>query len=205
MVGVSFGGVPGVVLGHNARIAWGVTNVEPDVQDLVIETVDPADPTHYLGPDGTSLPFTTRVERILVSGGDAVDLTVRETVHGPILNDVDSRLADAPLMALRWTATNPAVGPDRTVEAFLRVNTATDFAVVPCRARGLRRAGPELRVRRRRRPHRLPAPGYIPIRSDPADRGLRPVSGSDGTGEWTGRIPFDRAARPPSTPSTAGS
>ena len=44
VAGVSFPGVPGVVLGHNARIAWGATNIDPDVQDLVIETVDPADP-----------------------------------------------------------------------------------------------------------------------------------------------------------------
>jgi hypothetical protein len=34
--------------------------------------------------------------------------------------------------------------------------------------------------------------GYVPVRSDPADRGDRPVSGSDGTGEWVGRIPFDK-------------
>ena len=45
VAGVSFPGVPGVVLGHNARIAWGATNADPDVQDLVIETLDPADPT----------------------------------------------------------------------------------------------------------------------------------------------------------------
>ena len=44
VAGVSFPGVPGVVLGHNARIAWGATNIDPDVQDLVIEKVDPADP-----------------------------------------------------------------------------------------------------------------------------------------------------------------
>ena len=43
VAGVSFPGVPGVVLGHNARIAWGATNVGPDVQDLVVETVDPAE------------------------------------------------------------------------------------------------------------------------------------------------------------------
>jgi penicillin amidase len=38
-------------------------------------------------------------------------------------------------------------------------------------------------------------PGYIPIRSDPADTGDRPVSGSDGTGEWVGRIAFDDLPR----------
>ena len=44
VAGVSFPGVPGVVLGHNARIAWGATNVDPDVQDLFVETADPKDP-----------------------------------------------------------------------------------------------------------------------------------------------------------------
>ena len=40
-----------------------------------------------------------------------VDIEVRETVHGPILNDVDDRLADSPLMALRWSAIHPAAAP----------------------------------------------------------------------------------------------
>jgi penicillin amidase len=192
VVGVTFGGVPGVVLGHNARIAWGVTNVDPDVQDLVIEAVDPADPTHYLGPDGTSRPFTTRMEGILVSGGDRVEMTVRETIHGPILNDVDSRLANAPLMALRWSATNPAAGPDRTFESFLRVNTATDFETFRAALEGYVAPAQNFVYADVDGHIGYQLPGYIPIRSDPTDRGLRPVSGSDGTGEWTGRIPFDQ-------------
>ncbi|HET7169002.1 MAG TPA: penicillin acylase family protein [Candidatus Limnocylindrales bacterium] len=191
VVGVTFPGVPGVVLGHNGRIAWGVTNAEPDVQDLVIETVDPADPTHYLGPDGTSRPFTTRTETIAVAGGDPVAMTVRETIHGPLLNDVDDRLDGAPLMALRWSATLPEAAPDRTVEAFLRIDAAGDFAafrdalsVYGAPAQNFVYADVDGHIG-------YQLPGYLPVRSDPEDRGLRPVSGSDGTGEWTGRIPFD--------------
>jgi penicillin G amidase len=190
VVGVTFPGVPGVVLGHNARIAWGVTNTNPDVEDLVIETVDAADPAHYIGPDGTSLPFVTRTEHISVAGGDPVELTVRSTVHGPILNDVDARLADAPLMALRWTAIDPAVGPDGTLEAFLRVDTARDFdafrsalSTFVAPAQNFVYADVDGHIG-------YQLPGSIPIRSDPDDRGLRPVNGSDGSGEWTGRIGF---------------
>jgi penicillin amidase len=191
VVGVTFGGAPGVVLGHNDRIAWGVTNVDPDVQDLVIETADPDDPTRYLGPDGSSKPFTTRTEHIAVSGGSAEDLTVRETEHGPILNDVDSRLADAPLMALRWTATDLAAGPDRTVEAFLGVDTATDFASFRSALEGYVAPAQNFVYADVDGHIGYQMPGYIPIRSNPDDRGTRPVSGSDGTGEWTGHIPFD--------------
>ena len=191
VAGVTFPGVPGVVLGHNARIAWGATNVGPDVQDLVIETVDQEDPNSYLGPGGTPRTFTNRPERILVKGGDPVDMTVRETVHGPILNDVEERLKDAPLMALRWTSTSPDAGPDRTVESFLKLMVATDFPsfrealsgyVAP--AQNFVYADVDGHIG-------YQMPGVIPIRSDAADQGLRPVSGADGSGEWTGHVRYD--------------
>ena len=69
VAGASFPGVPAVVLGHNARIAWGATNAGPDVQDLFLEQADPADPTRYLF-DGESRPFETRSEEIRVKGAD---------------------------------------------------------------------------------------------------------------------------------------
>jgi penicillin G amidase len=191
VTGVTFPGVPGVVLGHNARIAWGVTNVEPDVQDLVIETPDPGDPGRYIGPGGTPRDFIARTERIEVNGGAPVDITVRETVHGPILNDVDDRLEGAPLMALRWTSISPDSGPDRTVESFLRLMVATDFTSFREALSGF--VGPAQNFVYADVDGHIgyQLPGVIPTRSDPDDRGLRPVSGSDGSGEWTGRIPFE--------------
>jgi penicillin amidase len=191
VTGVSFPGVPAVVLGHNARIAWGATNADPDVQDLVIETVDPADPTHYLGPDGTSLPFTVRTETIGVSGGADVDIEVRETVHGPILNDVDDRLAHGPLMALRWSAIHPAAGPDRTYEAILGLNVAADFQDFHA-ALSLYGAPSQNFVYADVDGHiGYQLPGYVPIRSDPLDRGDRPVDGAGGDGEWLEPIPYE--------------
>ncbi len=177
VVGVSFPGVPGVVLGHNARIAWGATNIDPDVQDLVIETVDPANPDAYLH-DGVSTPFETRHERIEVAGEEPFDLEIRSTVHGPILNDVDERLTDAPPMAIRWTAT---IEPDRTVEAILGLNTAANFqdfrsslALYGAPAQNFVYADVDGHIG-------YQFPGYMPIRSDPDDRGDRPVRGDDGT------------------------
>jgi penicillin amidase len=191
VAGVSFPGVPGVVLGHNARIAWGATNADPDVQDLVIETVDPADPTHYLGPDGTSLPFTVRTEQIAVSGGAPVGIEVRETVHGPILNDVDKRLIDSPLMALRWSAIHPDAAPDRTYEAILGLNTAADFddfraalSLFGSPSQNFVYADVDGHIG-------YQLPGFVPVRSDPGDRGDRPVQGSTGDGEWLDRIPYN--------------
>ncbi|MGZ8437795.1 MAG: penicillin acylase family protein [Candidatus Limnocylindrales bacterium] len=187
VAGVSFPGVPGVILGHNARIAWGATNVGPDVQDLVIETVDPANPADYLH-EGKSIPFDVRHEQIKVKGGATVDLEVRSTMHGPILNGVADKLADAPTMALRWTA---AQDTDRTVEAILGLNTAASFddfrqslSLYGAPSQNFVYADVDGHIG-------YQLPGDIPIRADPADHGARPVRGDDGSGEWTGRIPFD--------------
>jgi penicillin amidase len=189
VTGATFPGTPGVILGHNARIAWGATNANPDVEDLVEERPDPADPAKYLMPDGAR-PFTTRTETIHVAGGDDVTFTVRETVHGPILNDADVRLAGQPsLYALRWTA---LVEPDPVIEGFLGIDRAGSFD-------DFRNA-----LRRFNAPAQnfvyadvdghigYQMPGYVPIRSDPSDHGLRPVPGWDGRHEWVGRVPFDQ-------------
>ena len=84
LTGFSFAGVPGVVIGHNDRIAWGVTNVGPDVIDLFIEKINPDNPNQYEYM-GKWVDMEVHTETILVGGGDPVELTVRKTVPGPIL------------------------------------------------------------------------------------------------------------------------
>ena len=91
--GFSFAGVPGVVIGHNDRIAWGFTNVGPDVMDLYIERVNPDNPNQY-EVNGDWVDFETREEIILVAGGDPVTLQVRTTRHGPVLTDTYGPLKD---------------------------------------------------------------------------------------------------------------
>jgi penicillin amidase len=186
LAGVSFPGVPGIVLGHNARIAWGATNADPDVQDLFAEKADPGDPESYVFA-GESVPFAVRTETIKVAGGPDVILNVRETRHGPILNDVDERLADAPLMALRWTATADV---DRTFEAIFGLQTAATFDQFKAALSHYGAPSQNFVYADADGHIGYVLPGHIPIRSDGADRGLRPKSGSDGKHEWTGFIPY---------------
>ena len=124
VVGVSFPGAPAVVLGHNARIAWGATNVGPDTQDLFLETVDPSDPQGHYIYKGQSAPYAIRHETIKVAGGPDIELDVRSTVHGVVLSDVDKRLAGGPVLALRWTTTAEV---DLALETFFKINNAADF------------------------------------------------------------------------------
>ncbi len=198
VVGVSFPSVPSVILGHNARIAWGATNVGPDVQDLFAERVDPSDPTHYLFK-GESVPFQVRHEVIKVAGGDDVAFDVRSTGHGPVISDASDRLkAVGGVYALRWTATTE---PDRILDSFLGIDRATDWTTFRA-ALSLYGAPSQNFVYADVDGHiGLQIPGRIPVRQDPSDLGDRPVPGWTGTHEWTGYIDYDALPRlydPPS-------
>ena len=94
VIGFSFAGVPGVVAGHNNYLAWGFTNLGPDVQDLFIEKVNPDNPNQY-EVNGQWVDFETRTEVINVAGSDPVTITVRLTRHGPVVSDTFGMLSDA--------------------------------------------------------------------------------------------------------------
>jgi penicillin amidase len=87
--GFTFSGVPGVVIGHNAHIAWGFTNLNPDVSDLYLERVD----GDRVLDGSTWVPLTTREETIKVAGAAPVTITVRSSRHGPLLSDRSADMA----------------------------------------------------------------------------------------------------------------
>jgi penicillin amidase len=99
--GVSLPGLPLVVIGHNERIAWGMTNTGPDVQDLYVESFDPAAPGKYLH-NGAWVDAEVRDEVIKVRRKRDYRLTVKVTRHGPIISHAGNRD-----LALRWTALEP--------------------------------------------------------------------------------------------------
>ena len=150
--GATLPGVPAVLIGHNDRIAWGVTSLEPDVQDLFVEDVDPNDGSRYRHR-GEWKRFEERVERIRVRGGANVELKVRTSVHGPIVTDAlggADRLGAA--VALRWTGLDPDPG---STEAFLDIAGARNWPEFLTRRGGDPRLFSQPRLRRRRGPHWL--------------------------------------------------
>jgi len=99
--GVSLPGMPAVIIGHNERIAWGMTNTGPDVQDLYAETFNPAAPNQYLH-NGAWVDADVRDEIMKIRGKPDYRLTVKVTRHGPIVSEDCGRA-----LALRWTALEP--------------------------------------------------------------------------------------------------
>jgi penicillin amidase len=185
VVGVAFPGAPAVVLGHNARIAWGATNVGPDTEDLFEETPDPSDPAgHYLS-EGRSVPYDIRHEVIKVAGGADVEVNVRSTNHGPVLSDVDSRLQDGPILALRWTTTAEV---DLALETFFRINLASNFDEFHAAFEGYGSPSQNFVYADVDGHIGYVLPGLIPIR---AGNGLgdRVRGGQSGAEEWVGYVP----------------
>ncbi len=93
VTGASFPGVPGVLIGHNEHIAWGITNSGIDAQDLYIERLNHTE-THYQTPAGWQ---PVEVEHVLIPlhKKPAVRHTIQHTRHGPLLAKLDP-LAEAP-------------------------------------------------------------------------------------------------------------
>jgi penicillin amidase len=121
VTGVTFPSVPLFPIGHNERIAWGATNVEPDVQDLYVERINPANP-NQVEVNGAWVDMTITEEIIHVDGQDEpLRWAARATRHGPLISDVQG--TDQPV-ALRWTALDP---DDTTVDAFMGVNYAQNW------------------------------------------------------------------------------
>ena len=99
--GFSLPGAPLVVIGHNDRIAWGFTNNGADVQDLYIETFNPAQPDEYK-VNGKWLKAQSVDEVIHVKDAPDEHFPIVITRHGPVMRR-EGNLA----YALRWTATEP--------------------------------------------------------------------------------------------------
>jgi penicillin amidase len=76
VVGFAFANAPGVIIGHNDRIAWGFTNLGPDVMDLYIEKINPENPDQY-EVNGEWVDMDLVPVTINVAGGEPVEMTVR--------------------------------------------------------------------------------------------------------------------------------
>jgi penicillin amidase len=199
VVGASFASSPGVVIGHNDRIAWGLTNLGPDVQDLFIEKVNPENPNQYEF-QGQWRDMEIIREEIQVAGWEEpVVVNVRVTHHGPIINDVGGGTEEAwsfgwqPL-ALSWTALEPGT----LFQSVLRLDQARNWEAFrealsywDAPSQNVVYADVDGNIG-------YQAPGRIPIRA--SGDGTMPVPGWTGEYEWLDMIPFDdlpRAFNPP--------
>lgn len=196
VAGFSFSGFPGIIIGHNDRISWGFTNLGPDVADLFVEKVS-GNTYEY---DGKQVPLVKRTERIRVAGGKNVTITVRSTVHGPIVTDIGDAYAviakdqagklKVPAqqfqLSLGWTALTPGM----TANAIFAFDTARDWASFREAARQFQVPSQNLVYADVDGHIGYQAPGLVPTRG--AGDGTVPVPGWNSRYSWTGTLPFEQ-------------
>ncbi len=219
VTGATFPGVAGVIIGHNARIAWGVTNTGPDVQDLFLEKIT-GNQYEYQGQqlDLTTVPATLKIKGKVPDGYQAspnetdnydaasdtttIALNVRYTRHGPLISDVETNTAklagDKLAVAFSWTAIN---APEKTLAAFTGIDTANNWAEFRAALSSYGTPSQNFVYADVDGNIGYQMPGRIPIRANPATgggaggTGELPVPGWTGEYEWTGYIPFDELPR----------
>ena len=199
VIGGTLPGVPGVLIGRNAHIAWGFTNTGPDVQDLYLEKIDSRG--DYLTPEGAR-PFTVLKERIGVKGEAPHALQVRISRHGPVISDVSpSALQATPrgyALALQWTA---LAEDDLTLQAALALPKARNWAEFETALQNLHSPQQTVTYADVQGNIGFIAAGRVPVRKAANDlKGLAPAPGWDARYDWSGYLPFaelPRAFNPP--------
>lgn len=182
--GVTFPGVPGIVLGHNRDIAWGATNVGPDVQDLYRETFN--ERGEYKTPSGWEKIIVRREEikvrtNPLVPATETQILEVEETRNGTIITDEIGQK-----WALKWTARDPK---NQEFEAFFLLNRAKNWKDFQNALKTYGGATQNFVFADVKGNIGWYAAGRIPIRR--VGNGSLPYDGTTADGDWVGFIPFD--------------
>jgi len=183
VTGVSLPGVPGVLVGHNERIAWGMTLAFIDCEDLYLEKMDSDQGTKYLFR-GEWLPADVIEEVIPVKGKAQPHLEkVIVTRHGPIISDVVGQ------PNLRLAVRSMALRPSPSLTGWLNLNKAGNWDEFVLAMRQIE--APQLSVSYADVEGNIGywMTGRAPIRAK--GDGRTPAPGWDGEYEWVGEIPFE--------------
>ena len=192
-VGAALPGMPGIVLGRTRHVAFGVTNAYGDVQDLYIETLDPADANRYLDA-GRSVPFDVITETIRVKDGAAAGgyreqpLTIRFTRRGPVISDHPGVGPEGDKVVVLRSTDAEVLAPALGIEGLLTAPNAAAFdrevQKIDLMMFNFVFADDEGAIGQR-------ASGAVPIRAG-ADGSLPRLPPADGGDDWIAYIPKDR-------------
>lgn len=179
VTGASLPGVPAVIIGHNESIAWGMTNLGYEVQDLYRENIDSQTGRYVF--NGHLEQARLERDAIAVKGAKPIETLTWVTRHGPIfLNDENRQYA------LRWTAADAGTFQF----PFLDLDRARDWKEFTAAIARLPGPGQNFVYADTAGNIGYHAAGRNPIRRKGCEGDL-PLDGAAGECEWDGMIPFD--------------
>lgn len=187
VAGVSMLGFPGIILGRNERVSWGMTNVATDLVDLYVVKVDPEDPTRYFVGDEVH-EMSREVTLIPIAGGATREVVVYRTVHGTVLSRMVK--GSEAVAVLKWYGTLPqGTFVDTTGSCFLSLMRSRSVDEALEIGGRMKTAGQNLTVADLDGNVGWKATGLVPVRS--GYTGRVPADGSDPGVGWTGFVPYE--------------
>ncbi len=185
--GFSQPGIPGVYLGNNSTIAWGLTNAGVDVQDLYILQLNPDNPLQYWFDDEWR-NFEVRSEQFALSNSEPITHDVLDSVWGPVI--AENYETEQQVLALRWAAYDSA-SPLAALFTLLKARNWDEFLesarLQQTPVMNFTYADVEGNIG-------YLMPGLVPIRAEGHD-GRTPIDGSTSANTWQGFISFDELPR----------
>lgn len=188
VAGSSMAGAPGIVIGHNGHIAWGLTNVMTDIMDLFVFRTDPENPMVYY-VKGKAHILESREESFVLPDGKIVSRFLFNTVQGPVITKVEK--GRNAIVALKWFGTVPLdFIDDKTSKGITALNEASTVKEAFDAGQYIRLTGQNLVVADVDGNIGWHPFGAVPIRKGYSGR--LPADGSGGEMDWTGFIPHDK-------------
>lgn len=182
--GYSLIGAPYVVIGHNDKISWGITNVTTDVQDLYVEKIDDIDnPKQYYYKDEWH-DLKIEKEKIEVKESDTIERNVYYTEHGPLVNEA-MEIGKQPI-SMKWTLYDG----NTLLNAVTAINQAGNWSEFREGLREWNNAAQNFVYADVYGNIGYQNTSKVPIR-EKYHQGLLPVPGWTGTYEWKGYVPYD--------------
>lgn len=188
VIGATIPGLPVVLSGRNASLAWGITPAPVDDLDLYIEEVQPGNPDRYRGLRGWT-EFQTRREVIRVRNAPDQTIVLRETENGPVVASLTPDLAEVVpvghVAALRWTGLS---GQDRTMSGLMGVMRSASREAAGRAATSIMAPALQITLADSAGVSSLTA-GALPQRAaDHPTQGRMPAPGWDARARWTGLV-----------------
>ena len=182
VIGMGFPGIPGVLIGHNAHLAWSTTTGVNDQTDIFVETLHPTDNKQYRYK-GQWRTMDERTETIQVRGGEPVTITCYRTVHGPVVQVDEKGRKAYSRMSSYW---DKELDTFAAIGLMARAKTVSDFG----KACSMIPTSHNWFCATQDGDIGFWFCGLSPIRAPGVDPRL-PTPGEGGH-EWRGFLPFDR-------------
>ncbi len=186
VIGVSLVGAPGILIGHNEDIAWGLTNGMLDDVDFYIEQINPENPNQY--QDGKAWrDFQIIEEEIAVRDSTPIKMQIKVSRNGPIISDFHPVFKDSgQVVAMRWTGQQPS----DELAALVKIQKAKSWAEFTEAVRHFRVPAQNFIFASASGDIGYYLGGAIPIRKQTS--GIFPHNGWEQKGQWSEYVPFEK-------------